>query len=88
MREPRAELDDLYNQNESIIGLLERLNENIYLIREAVYGQTRRESNQPYENPKHGHWGMVSADQIASIESTLEDIAEDLSNSRSRNRRG
>ncbi|GAB3188251.1 hypothetical protein [Nesterenkonia suensis] len=79
MDEPHASLNDLYNQNEAIIGLLERLNENVHLIREATYGQTASESGKPYENPKHGHWGMTDADQIQSLEQVLHQIADGLS---------
>lgn len=78
MEEPNASLDDLYKQNETIIGLLERLNENLYLTREAVYGRTADEAGKPYDNPKHGDWGMVSPEQIDSLESALEKIADRL----------
>ncbi len=74
MREPEATLDDLYAQNQTIIGHLERLNENLFYLREAVYGQTRQESGEPYANPKHGSWGMPDSEQVGSLETILESI--------------
>lgn len=78
MKEPDATLNDLYAQNESIIRHLERMNKNLYYIREAVYGQTREESGEPYANPKHGSWGMVDSEQIESLEAVLQEIADSL----------
>lgn len=73
MPDPRASLDDIYNQNRTIIGHLERLNENIYLIREALYGQTSEESGTQYEQPKHGEWGVI-AESVGQIERYLSSI--------------
>lgn len=78
MSEPRATLDDLYSQNNTIIGHLERLNENIFLLRETVYGQTSEESGKHYGHPKHDHYGMATGEQLDSIESSLGEIAKAL----------
>lgn len=76
---PRATLDDLYSQNENIIGLLERLNQNVYYLREAVYGSTQSESpsDAVYENPKHGKFGVV-AESSDQVQSHLAYIADEV----------
>jgi len=77
-----ATLNDLHKQNEAIIGLLERLNENIFLIREAVYGQTQDEARASgmqgrFDNPKHGHFGAV-AESTTELETLVLEIADHL----------
>lgn len=75
---PRATLDDIYNQNETIIGLLERLNQNTFYLREAVYGQTSEEAGRRFENPKHGHWGSVDSDQFDDLITGVNDLVKAL----------
>ena len=77
MPEPKATIDDLYNQNTSIIEHLARLNENLHLIREALYGRTRAESGQNWEEPKHGEWGAIS-ETAAATENYLTTIDKSL----------
>ncbi|WP_417215186.1 hypothetical protein [Arthrobacter sp.] len=78
MAEPKATLDDIYRQNESIIGLLERLNENLHHIREATYGQTVEESGKRFDQPKHGVFGAI-AESKTETESILSEIRDALS---------
>ncbi|WP_448810466.1 hypothetical protein [Agromyces bauzanensis] len=76
-RHPRATMDDLYSKLGTIVGHLERLNDNIHLIREAVYGQTREESGENYQHPKHGQWGAIS-EAANSAENYLSTIDTNL----------
>ena len=73
MEAPKATLDDIYNQNNNIIALLERLNENIHYIREATYGQTVSESGLRFDQPKHGAFGAVG-ENSAQVEQLLSEI--------------
>lgn len=73
MEAPKATLEDIYNQNNNIIVLLERLNENIHYVREATYGQTVSESGLRFDQPKHGAFGAVG-ESSAQVEQLLADI--------------
>jgi hypothetical protein len=76
-KNPRATLDDLYSVLQSVVGQMEKLNENMVLVREAVYGQTSDESGDEYEEPKHGAWGVV-AGSSSQAESYLRDIDKNI----------
>lgn len=76
-KRPRASMDDLYSLLSTVVGHLERMNENMHLLREAVYGQTSDESGQRYEQPKHGDWGVIGQ-ASGQVESYLEAIDSNL----------
>ena len=76
-KRPRATIDDLFSVLESVVGQLEQLNENMELVREAVYGQTSEESGENYEEPKHGEWGVV-AGASSQVENYLNTIDSNL----------
>lgn len=73
MESPKATLEDIYNQNNDIIGHLERLNENLHLIREAIYGRTVREIEATPKPPIRGNHGIVEMES-GRIENVLNEI--------------
>ena len=76
MAQPRATLDDLYNQNQTMIDLLVRMDSSLHLIREATYGSTSAESGDHYDSPKHGAFGAAEA--IGQLEMAIHDLSGKL----------
>lgn len=77
MELPKATLEDIYSQNNDIIGHLERLNENVHFIREAIYGRTPREKEANPKPPIRGDQGIVEMEG-GRIENVLNEILAEL----------
>ena len=77
MEQPKATLDDLYKQNQAIIGNLERLHENLHYIREAAYGQTFEERERTQKEPPHGRYGIFE-NEGARLQHKLDEVLDAL----------